>query len=62
MDREGHIICHLAVAKWLRLYIKLPVGTAMIFISEKQKEDCMTEKLNILRVDVRKNRTTGGKP
>ena len=34
----------LAVAKWLRLYIKLPVGTAMIFISEKQKEDCMTEK------------------
>ena len=39
----------LAVAKWLRLYINLPVGTAMIFISEKQKDDCMTEKLNILK-------------
>ena len=31
------------------VYIEPPVGTAMIFISEKQKEDCMTEKLNILK-------------
>ena len=35
---------NLAVAKCQRLYIKLPVGTAMIFISEKLKDDCRTEK------------------
>ena len=29
------------------LYRELPVGTAMVFISEKPKDDCMTEKLNI---------------
>ena len=39
----------LAVAKWLRLHIELPVGTAMIFILEKPKDDCMTEKVNILK-------------
>ena len=32
----------LAVTKWLRLYIELPVGTAMIFISEKLKDNYMT--------------------
>ena len=39
----------LAVVKWLRFYIELPVGTAMIFISEKLLDDWMTEKLNILK-------------
>ena len=32
-----------------RLYIELRVGTAMIFITEKLKDDCMTEKVNILK-------------
>ena len=35
----------LAVAKWLRLYLELPVGTAMIFISEKLKDDCITDNI-----------------
>ena len=29
--------------------MELPAGTAMIFISEKLKDDCMTEALSILR-------------
>ena len=29
--------------------IELPVGTAMIFISDKLKDDCRTEKLSILK-------------
>ena len=33
------IICKFATAEWLRLCIELPVGTAMIFISEKLKDD-----------------------
>ena len=36
------------MAKWLMLYIELPVGTTMIFTSEKLKDDCMTEKLRII--------------
>ena len=42
-----------AVAKWLRFYVELPVETAMIFISEKLKDDCMTEKLSIVHGKVR---------
>ena len=36
----------MAVAKWLRFYVELPVETAMVCISEKLKDDCMTEKLS----------------
>ena len=43
----------MAVAKWLRFYVELPVETAMIFISEKLKDDCMTEKLSIIPNKVR---------
>ena len=43
----------LTVAKWLRLHIELPFGTAMIFTSEKLKDDCMTEKLRIIPDKVR---------
>ena len=33
----------MAVVKWLRFYVELRVETAMIFISEKLKDDCTTE-------------------
>ena len=36
------------MAKWLRFYVELPVETAMVFISEKLKDDCMEEKLIII--------------
>ena len=41
------------MAKWLRFYVELPVETAMIFMSEKLKDDCMTEKLSIIPDKVR---------
>ena len=41
------------MAKWLRSYVELAVETAVIFISEKQKNDCMTEKLSIIPDKVR---------
>ena len=40
----------MAVAKLLRSYVELPVENAMIFISEKLKDDCMTEKLSIINI------------
>ena len=30
----------MAVAKWRRFYVELPVETAMIFVTEKLKDDC----------------------
>ena len=39
----------LSRGQMARLYIELRVGTAMIFITEKLKDDCMTEKVNILK-------------
>ena len=41
------------MAKWLRFYVELPVETAMIYMSEKLKDDCMTEKLSIIPDEVR---------
>ena len=41
------------MAKWLRFYVELPVEAAMIFISEKLKDDYMTEKLSIIPDKVR---------
>ena len=38
------------MAKWLRFYAELPVETAMISLSEKLKDDCMTEKLSIINI------------
>ena len=37
------------VPKCQKLYIRLVVGTARISTLEKRNEDCMTEKLNILK-------------
>ena len=39
-----------AVAKWLRSCVELSVETAMIFVAEKLKDDCMTEKLSIINI------------
>ena len=36
------------MAKWLGFYVELRVETAMIFLSEKLKDDCMTEKLSVI--------------
>ena len=33
-----------------RFYVELPVETAMIFISEKLKDDCLTKKLSIINI------------
>ena len=38
------------MAKWLRFYVELAVETAMIFISEKLKDDCLTKKLSIINI------------
>ena len=39
-----------AVAKWLRSCVELSLETAMIFVAEKLKDDCMTEKLGIINI------------
>ena len=43
-------IVHVADVLCLRSYVELPVEIAMIFISEKLKDDCMTEKLSIVNI------------